>query len=195
MIFILVGSTLLADDFVEARISSHNEYRYADWSHTSANKIVTDVYHVGAPGNNESSVCISYQLPTVKELSIAPFICGTLAKEDHEGGIKFATIATYKKGVYSIDAYYAHFTPLHGTVNPYNVLDAINATRLFGKSWKIGVSTGFLSQNDTWSPLVGPMVRRNDIRGFWFTSYRFGPTNELRFGRTFTVKNIKGEPK
>ncbi len=179
---------LQADDIMEVRSASQGEYRYADWSHSFANKMATDVYYAGVPGNNETSACIGYQLPSRLGVTLTPFFCGVIAKENKEGGAKEALVVSFQKGKINADAYLAHFTPLRGTVNSYDFLDAGNLTYSVSKRWEAGISAGFFRQDGRWNPLMGPLVRRNDRAGFWSMSYRFGPTNELRFIRSFTIK-------
>lgn len=188
MVVMALASTLQADDFIEGRISSHNEYRYADWSHSFQNKLVTDVYYIGVPGNNEADACLGYSLPTFSGITITPFLCGTIAKEDKEAGVKSVAMVSFEKGKFKADAYYGHFTPLRGNVSSYDVLDAGNLTYAVSKRWEVGVSTGFFRQYGKWNPLLGPLVRRNDPLGFWAVSYRLGPASELRFSRTLTFK-------
>jgi hypothetical protein len=185
---ISLSLSVKADDFLEIRSAHRGEYRYADWSHNFSNKVATDMYYIGVPENNEFDACVGYSLPTFLRLSVTPFFCGVVAKEEKEAGVKEAVSISFEKGKYKADAYYAHFTPLRGNVSSYDVLDAGNATRTFGKTWELGISTGFFRQEGTWNPLLGPLVRKNDKYGYWFTSYRFGPAKELRFGRTFNIK-------
>jgi hypothetical protein len=54
MFFFVLAMSAQADDLVEFRSASKGEYRYADWSHSFSNKLVTDLYYVGVPGANWS---------------------------------------------------------------------------------------------------------------------------------------------
>ena len=184
----VVVCPMFADELLEFRGASNASYRYADWSHSFANKVATDVYYIGVPGNNELSACGGYVLPAVKGLSVTPFLCGTVAKENGEAGIKAAVVIAWEKGHYKADAYYAHLWTTHGTISSYDLLDAGNVTRTVGKKWEMGISAGYFLQDRSWNPLVGPLIRRNDAIGFWGASFRVGPNNELRFIRTFTIK-------
>ncbi len=186
LILMLLCVDARAEDLLEFRLASHAEYRYADWSHSFQNKLATDVYYIGVPGNNELSACLGYSLPSKHGLSLTPFFCGTTAKENGEFGLKAALLATWEKGKWKADAYYARFQPLSGKTNSYDVLDAGNLTYAL-KNWELGISTGFFRQASAWNPLAGPLVRRNDPLGFWFMSLRFGPQREIRFGRVLTL--------
>jgi len=150
------------------------------------------MYYIGVPGNNEASACGGYSLPTLKGLSVTPFFCGTAAKEDKELGVKAAALVTWEHKAWKADAYYAHLWTVSGSVSSYDLLDAGNLTRTVGKSkFELGISTGYFFQDGKWNPLVGPLVRYNVSTGFWGTSYRFGPNNELRFMRTFNLKRSR----
>jgi len=172
-----------ADDMVEFRSASQGEYRYADWAH-NGKKWATDLYYVGAPGNNELSACVGYQFKIV-----TPYACATAAKEDKELGAKAAASIAWEKKAWKADAYIAYFKPLRGSAKAYTTADAANLTRTLGKGWEAGISTGFLRQDGKWNPLAGPLVRKNDRLGFWALSYRLGPANELRLNRVFLFKH------
>lgn len=188
VLFSMYSGITKADDLIELRVTSQGEYRYADWSHSFKNKLATDVYYIGVPGNNEFSACLGYSLPIFHGISATPFFCVVVAKEDKEAGVKTAAVVAWQKGKWQADAYVAHFTPLRGQVSPYDLLDDGNLTRNLGKGFELGVSTGYFRQDGKWNPLAGPMVRRNDKLGAFGVSCRLGPNNEIRFIRTFTLK-------
>ena len=179
---------VFADELVEFRGAPNASYRYADWSHSFKNKLATDMYYVGVPGNNEADACVGYSLPAFKGLSATPFFCGLAAKEDRELGVKAAAVLAWEKGKFKADAYYAHFVPLRGSIKAYDLLDAGNATYSATKRWEVGASVGFFRQDRSWNPLAGPLVRRNDKTGFWAVSFRTGAGNELRFIRVFNIR-------
>lgn len=193
MFFFALAMSAQADDLVEFRSASKGEYRYADWSHSFSNKLVTDLYYVGAPGANEATLCLGYTIPTRANLSLTPFFCGSFVKEEKVVGAKTAVIAVWEKESWKADAFYAYFEPLQQLAGSYHVLDAGNLTRSVTKTWEVGVSVGFFTQSKLWQYQTGPLVRRHDRAGYWGLSYRFGSTNELRFIRTFNIKT-RGEP-
>jgi hypothetical protein len=187
LVILLALFPMFAEDLVEFRGTSNASYRYADWSHSFANKWATDVYYIGVPGYNELTVCGGYSLPTVKDLSLTPFFCGTMTKENTVLGIKAAVVIGWSKGAWKTDAYYAHFKAIRNTALPYDVLDAGNLTYSLSPRLETGISAGFFRQGREWNPLIGPLIRKNDKFGFWFCSYRFGIKDELRFGRTLNL--------
>lgn len=184
---LILAAVCRASDVVEVRSSSSGEYRYMEWMHTF-NKVATDIYYVGVPGNNELDVCLGYQIPSRRGLSVTPFFCGVTAKENRQLGVKTAAAISWEKGKWKGDAYYGHFLPLRGNLNSYDVLDSGNATYVLSKCWEVGISTGFFRQDGKWNPLVGPLARRNDKLGSWSVSFRTGPTKEFRVIRTITLK-------
>ena len=173
-------------DTVEVR-SASGEYRYADWTHNFKNKLATDLYYIGVPGNNELVACVGYSFPARVGLSVTPFFCGITAKENKERGVKAAAAISWEKERWKGDVYYARFHPLRGNVSSYDVLDAANFTYSASKRWEVGVSTGFFRQDGKWNPLVGPLIRLHDKFGYWGISVRTGSTTELRVIRTITL--------
>jgi hypothetical protein len=65
---------------------------------------------------------------------------------------------------------------------PYTFVDALDLTRTSGR-WEFGASAGAYETRGDLTWLVGPTVRRNDRRGAWAVSARFGNDTELRLIR------------
>ncbi len=183
---------LQAEDVLEFRAAT-SQYGFGDWMRIYKNKISTDLYYVRVPGNNEFNACGGYALPKFSGISITPFACATVAKEDREFGLKFPVSVVFQTGTFKADIYYGHFVPLRGDVSAYDILDSGNFTRSFGQiigdgvwRWETGISTNFFHQDGAWNPLIGPLLRRNDKYGFWAVSLLSVTSTELRFSRVIT---------
>jgi hypothetical protein len=158
------------------------EYRYADWNHTWGNGAVVDVFYVGVPGSNEFNVGGGYVVKRGR-LTLAPLVYAVVGREDSQRGVKIALLASFEAGGWKLLCFLAHYAPVSGAVDAYQVMDTLDVTRALGTRWEAGVQSGFFHAGGNWSPQVGPLVKLNDRLGAWAVSYRFGPQPEFRAGR------------
>ena len=185
--FCLVCRQALAQHYLEVR-GANTEYRYFDWNYTFSNSIVLDGFYVGMPGSNEFNLGGGYAVKPSSSLTITPLIYAVIGKEGGQRGIKLAVLVALDKGGWRLNAFLGQFARLSGEVGGYQVLDTLDASRVIGRRWEIGLSSGFFHANQDWNPQVGPLAKFNDRLGSWSVSYRFGPQNEFRAGRTFLLK-------
>jgi hypothetical protein len=173
-----------AQTVVEARYGAHTEYRFFDLSRTFANGLLLDGLYTGVPGLNELYLGVGGQLHPIKGLTITPMAYAVFAKELHERGVTLGALIALDRGGFKGVGFAGHFIRIDGDNPNYDFADALDLTRAIGK-WEAGVSTGFFHQAGEWTWLVGPTVKRNDAKGQWAVSARFGDDTEVRFLRIF----------
>ncbi len=185
--FCLVCRQVQAQHYLEVRGAS-TEYRYFDWNYTFSNSIVLDTFYVGVPGSNEFNLGGGYALKPSPSLTITPLVYAVIGKEGGQRGIKLAVLAALDKDGWRLNAFLGQYARLSGEVGGYQVLDTLDVSRVVCRRWEIGMSGGFFHADREWNPQVGPLIKFNDHLGAWSVSYRFGPQNEFRAGRTFLLK-------
>jgi hypothetical protein len=177
----------LAQHYLEGRIAN-TEYRYFDWNYTFSNSAIVDVFYVGVPDSNEFNLGGGYGFKPKPLLTIAPIIYAVIGKEAGQRGIKVAFLVMFEKSGWKLNSFFGHFSPIAGDVEHYQVLDTLDASRVLHGPFEIGLSNGFFHAGGKWNPQIGPLFKLNDRLGSWYVSYRFGPENELRFGRSLAIK-------
>ena len=173
-----------AQTVVELRASS-THYRFADFSHTFASGAVVDVLYLGADGSDELYAGAGYQWKISKAVVLTPLLYGVAGKQAGERGVVAGAILSVDTGGWKTVGFIGNFFRLAGDVPDYFFLDTLDATRVLGR-WELGVSSGFFRQSGDWNPLVGPVVKRNDSRGSWALSARFGSDTDVRLVRVLT---------
>ncbi len=173
-----------AQTVVEARYGAHTEYRFVDLSHTFKSGLVLDALYTGVPGLNELYLGAGAQLHPINGLTVTPMAYAVFAKELHERGVTLGALIALDRGGFKGAGFVGHFIRMDGDNPDYDFADALDLTRAIGK-WEAGVSTGFFHQSGEWAWLVGPTVKRNDAKGQWAVSARFGDDTEVRFLRIF----------
>lgn len=179
---------LIAQHVIELRGAPDSKYRFADWSYTTRQSVILDVFYVGVPGSNEFNFGGGYGIRLAPFLTLAPVIYGVIGKEDGQRGIKMGTLLFFDKDLWKGNLFLAHYEPVSGSVSRYQVLDTADLTHRLAGRWDAGVSAGFFHSGDAWNPQIGPMARRNDRYGAFAASYRFGPQQEFRITRVITFK-------
>jgi hypothetical protein len=172
---------LSAQTVVELRAST-TKYRFLDVSHTFANRVVLDVLHLGVPGMNELYLGAGYQLRPAAGVSVAPILYAVLGKENHERGACLGALLSVDRGGWKVLGFVGHFFRTGAGVSDYTFVDALDLTRTSGR-WELGASAGAYETRGDLTWLVGPTVKRNDRRGAWAASARFGNDTELRLIR------------
>jgi hypothetical protein len=179
--YAVVAAPLPAQTVVELRAST-TKYRFVDVSHTFANRIVLDALYVGVPGMNELYLGAGYQLRPAAGVNVAPVLYAVLGRENHERGLCLGALLAVDRGGWKAAGFAGHFFRTGGEVADYTFVDALDLTRAFGR-WELGASTGLFATGGDATWLVGPTVKRNDRRGAWGASARFGNDTELRLIR------------
>jgi hypothetical protein len=180
----LLAAPLSAQTVVELR-GSTTKYRFVDVAHTFANRIVLDALYVGVPGMNELYLGAGYQLRPSAGVSVAPVLYAVLGRESHERGLCLGALLAVDRGGWRAAGFAGHFFRTSGEVADYTFVDALDVTRAFGR-WELGASTGVFATGGDATWLVGPTVKRNDRRGAWAASARFGDDTEFRLLRILT---------
>ena len=175
---------LSAQTVVELR-GSTTRYRFADLSHTFANRIVLDALYLGVPGMNELYLGAGYQLRPANGISLAPLLYFVGGKENDERGACLAASLSVDRAGWKVLGFAGHFFRTSGRVSDYTFLDALDLTRALGR-WELGASAGAYHTNGDLTALAGPTVKRNDKRGSWALSARFGSDTELRLLRVLS---------
>jgi hypothetical protein len=173
-----------AQTVVELR-GSTTKYRFADLSHTFANRVVLDTLYLGVPGMNELYLGAGYQLRPAAGLSVAPLVYFVGGKENDERGACLAASLSVDRAGWKVLGFAGHFFRTSGRVSDYTFVDALDLTRALGR-WELGASAGAYHTNGELTALAGPTVKRNDRRGAWAASARFGRDTELRLLRVLT---------
>jgi hypothetical protein len=181
------GSEALAQHYLEVRVAN-TEYRYFDWNYTFPNSAIVDTFYVGVPDSNEFNLGGGYGFKPKPSLTIAPLAYLVIGKEAGQRGIKIALLMMFEKRGWKLNSFFGHFSKVAGDVERYQVLDTLDVSRVLKGSFEIGLSNGFFHAGGKWNPQVGPLFKLNDRLGSWCISYRFGPGNELRFGRSFVTR-------
>lgn len=187
LVFWLAGGQGMAQHYFEAR-GANTKYRYADWNYTFHNSAIVDLFYVGVPGSNEFNFGGGYGFKPTPALTVAPLAYAVVAKEAGQRGVKLALLIAFEKGGWRVNSFLGHFIPISGDVAHYQVLDTLDASRVFRGRWEVGISNGFFHADRKWNPQVGPLFKLNDHLGSWGVSYRFGPQRELRFTRVLLLK-------
>jgi hypothetical protein len=172
---------------LEAR-GADTRYRYFDWNYTFSTSVIVDAFYVGVPGSNEFNLGGGYGIKIKPSLTVAPLLYAVLAKEAGQKGVKIGLLVAWEKHGWKANSFLAHFAPLAGDVPQYQVLDTLDFSRTLKGRWEAGMSAGFFHADGEWNPQVGPLLKINDRFGAWALSYRFGPQQELRFGRILILK-------
>jgi hypothetical protein len=183
----LIGSQGWAQHYFEVR-GAQTKYRYFDWNYTFGNSLIVDAFYVGVPGSNEFNFGGGYGFKPTKTLMLAPLAYAVIGKEAGQRGVKIAFLAAFEKGGWKVNSFLGHFARIAGDVNSYQVLDTLDASRVFLKRYEAGISNGFFHADGKWNPQVGPLFKLNDRLGFTAVSMRFGPQNELRVTRVLLLK-------
>lgn len=68
----------------------------------------------------------------------------------------------------------------------YAFVDALDLTRVLG-AWELGASVEAFETGGDAAWLLGPTLKRNDSRGSWALSARFGDDTELRVIRVLVL--------
>ncbi len=178
VVLLLAGTPASAQHYLEFR-GADTRYRFADWSFSFKNSAVVDVFYVGVPGSNEFNLGLGYAIRK-GQLSVTPLAYAVLGKEGGQRGVKLALLVSFGKDGWKLNGFLGHYAPLSGEVPQYQVLDTLDFTRSFAQSWEAGVSSGFFHTDQSWSPQIGPVLKRNDRLGSWAISWRFGPQREIR---------------
>ena len=181
------GRDGLAQHYLEGR-GANTEYRYFDWNYAFSNSAIVDLFYVGGPDNNEFNLGGGYGFKPKPSLTIAPLAYAVIGTEAGQRGIKVALLVIFEKSGWRGYSYLGHFSPKAGDVEHYQVLDTPEVSRVLRGPIEMGISTGFFHTGGKWNPQSGPIAKLNDNLGWWYVSYRFGPENELRLGRTLTLK-------
>jgi len=181
------GDRSLAQHFFEVR-GADSKYRYADWNYTFSNSAIVDLFYVGAPGSNEFNLGGGYGFKPTTALLIAPLAYAVIGKEAGQRGVKLALLVAFEQDGWKIASFFAHYAGVAGEVDSYQVLDTLDAGKVFARRFEAGISSGFFHAGGNWNPQVGPLFKVNDRFGSWYVSWRFGPQRELRFGRTLLLK-------
>ena len=185
LIATLAGPSAAAgQNLIEVR-GADTKYRYADWSHTWANSAVADVFYVGVPGSNELNLGGGYSLSR-GGLVVTPLAYAVIGKEDSQRGVKLALLLSFERRGWKVLAFIGQYLAVSGGVDSYQVMDALDLTRMLGKRLEFGVQSGFFHVAGDWNWQTGPILKANDRRGAWAVSYRFGAEDEFRVGRVVT---------
>lgn len=180
---VLVASPAPAQTVLEGRYGAGPEYRFFDVSHTFRNHIVLDALYTGVPGANEFLLGAGYQLRG-RGFWVAPVVYRVFGKENDERGVTLGALLSLDAGGFKGAGFVGHFFRTSGGVDDYDYADALDLTRAV-RAWELGVSTGFFHQGGAWTWLVGPTLKRNDARGTWALSARWGDDTEVRVLRVF----------
>lgn len=185
LLMIVLGAKQgVAQHYLEVR-GTDTKYRYFDWNYAFTNSILVDVFYVGVPGSNEFNLGGGYNFKPKPILTIAPLAYVVIGKEAEQRGIKVALLVAFQKNGWRANSFLGHFQRISGEVDNYQVLDTFDFSRVVHGPVEIGFSSGFFRAGGQWNSQNGPMFKLNDRLGAWYVSYRFGPDNELRFGRSF----------
>ena len=185
--FWAAGAQGHAQHYFEVR-GADTKYRYFDWNYSFSNSAIVDLFYVGVPGSNEFNLGGGYGFKPASTLLIAPLAYAVIGKEAGQRGIKLALLVAFEQNGWKVNSFLAHYARIAGDVERYQVLDTLDASKLFARRFEAGISSGFFHAGGTWNPQVGPLFKVNDRLGSWFVSYRLGPQRELRFARTFLLK-------
>lgn len=170
-----------AQTVVELR-GSTTKYRFADLSHTFASRVVVDALYLGVPGMNELYLGAGYQLRPAAGVSVAPLLYFVGGKENAERGACLAASLSVDRAGWKVLGFGGHFFRTSGGISDYTFVDALDLTRALGR-WELGASAGAYHTNGELTALAGPTVKRNDRRGAWAASARFGSDTEVRLIR------------
>jgi hypothetical protein len=179
----LSASAATGQTVLEARYGAHTDYRFVDLSHTFASHLVLDALYTGVPGANEFLFGVGYQLRG-HGFSVAPVVYRVIGKENDERGITLGALLSLDTGGFKGAGFVGHFFRTSGGVPDYDYADALDLTRALG-AWEVGISTGYFHQSGRWTWLIGPTVKRNDAKGTWAVSARWGDDTEVRVLRVF----------
>jgi hypothetical protein len=173
-----------AQTVVELRAST-TKYRFADLTHTFANRVLLDALYLGVPGMNELYLGAGYQLRPATGISIAPLLYFVGGKENAERGACLAASLSLDRAGWKVLGFGGHFFRASGGVSDYTFVDALDLTRTTGR-WELGASAGAYHTGGDLTVVAGPTVKRNDGRGSWAASARFGSDTEVRLIRVLS---------
>ena len=179
-----VSAPAAAQTVVELRAST-TKYRFLDLSHAFANRVVLDALYLGVPGMNELYLGAGYQLRPATGISVAPLLYVVGGKENVERGACLAASLSVDRSGWKVLGFAGHFFRTSGRVSDYTFVDALDLTQALGR-WELGASAGAYHTSGDLTALAGPTVKRNDQRGSWAVSARFGSDTELRLLRILT---------
>lgn len=180
------ASTAAAQMSAELRWAD-TQYRFLDVSFTRKDNIVLDAFYVGVPGSNELNLGGGYVLKH-GALTLTPLAYFVAGKEGGQRGVKIALLASGEKNGWKLLAFGGDYLRISGDTTTYQVLDTADLTRTIATRWELGVQAGFFHSGGAWNSQIGPVVKRNDARGTWAVSYRFGAQTEFRVGRVFVFQ-------
>lgn len=173
-----------AQTVVELR-GSTTEYRFVDLNRTFAGGLFLDLLYLGAPGSNELYAGGGWSFKPAQGVTLTPIVYGVAARENGERGIALCASAFVDRGGWRVLGFGGRFLGVSGDVPDYDFLDSLDVTRLFARSWELGVSAGFLRVGGDWNELIGGTLKLNDKRGATALAVRGGHTTEARLIRTF----------
>jgi hypothetical protein len=185
VLFVMAGATHLASQpYVELRAST-TRHRYVDFGYTFGGGAVVDALYVGSPGLNELYLGAGFAWQATASLNLTPIAYGVLGLDEgsDEVGAVIGSYVTFAKGPYKLIAYLGRFIRIDGDVASYDFLDTGDLTRVVTGPWELGVSSSVFRSEGDWSHQTGPMLKRNDSKGWWALSARFGFDDELRLVR------------
>ncbi len=171
-----------AQTIFEGRYGFGPEYRFVDLTHTFKSGPYLEALYIGVPGQNELYLGAGFQLRPATGVTLTPAVYAVIGKENDQRGVALGGLLSVDRGGFKVLAFAGHFFRGSGDVADYTFVDALDLTRQVQK-WELGVSTGLFETGGEASWLVGPTVKRNDSRGAWAFSARFGDDEEYRLLR------------
>lgn len=179
---LLLGVRNLAGQAVAEVRLADTRYRFVDVSFTRKDGVVFDCFYVGVPGSNELNAGGGYAFKR-HALTLTPLAYAVIGKEDGQRGVKVALLTAYERDRWKFASFVGAFVRTSGSTDSYQVLDTADLTRTLGGPWELGLQAGFFRAGGAWNTQIGPLLKRNDGRGAWAVSYRFGHEKEFRVGR------------
>lgn len=180
----LISAAAAGQSLVELRLAT-SRYRFVDFNHTFANKVVFDALVFGVPGNDELYLGVGRQWQ-IEAVSLTPLAYAVAGTAEGERGFAVGSVIYAQSGGWNTVGFLGHFVPTAGKIPHYTFLDSLDLTRKVSSQWEIGVSTGFFRIGGAWNALAGPMVKWIDAHGFWGLSARAGGDPEVRLVRVLT---------
>ena len=178
-----VAGDAVAQGLAEVRVAD-TRYRFVDVSFTGKSGAVFDAFYVGVPGSNELNVGGGYTIKR-RSLTLVPLLYGVAGKEAGQRGVKAAVLVAFEDRGWKFNGFLGAFTRTSGSIDSYQVLDTADLTRTFATRWEAGAQAGFFRTGGAWNAQIGPLLKRNDAKGAWAVSYRWGSPKEFRVGRVF----------
>jgi len=171
-----------AQTVFEGRYGFGPEYRFVDVSHTFVSGPYLEALYIGVPGQNELYLGAGFQLRPAAGVTLTPVVYAVAGGENDQRGISLGGLLSLQRGGWKVLAFAGHFFRASGGVASYSFVDAFDLTRVLG-GWELGASAGLFQTGGQASWLLGPSLKRNDARGAWAFSARFGDDEEYRLIR------------